>query len=560
MIGNLESWDSTISISSKDEYKFCTWSPCGLSVAALTGNTVEIRNPPTFELLTTLRPTETAPLRAGPLVYSPDGRSLACSSNSAIVIWDIQTGGVVKEIACSSNAFSLVWSLDGRKIGTLENPSPDTQDTRINVNTYDVASGIRLFFEMVHPGHKPYLWASEKSFRVVTTELYPIDHVKIGIRFKISEVQSCLTETHTDTTTVKPRYLDPSTEDTPGPEIVSFSPTTNRISISVADELFIFQDQKPDPLLREKGLFLSPRFSSDGTLFTAFEGGLFHIWKFISNRYVPWRVFLRQDWIDSPQFSPTPHSFLTYSKNILQMWPSHNFPSTPKPPIRRYAALSRSGRWIATVRQFVETTIEIVGPHSKTPLQLIDTGVEIWGLLITGNVLLAAGRDKILSWRLTGEGLVDGVFDGRMPDHSDCIWTTPVSFFRDGLEFKVEDHIGVINYYGNNILSYHTETGEVLQSAQTPLHLRSPGYDPRHGLCGRRHPYYHSLSQHNTPPTGTWYPSETALREGWVMDPEGRRRLWLPAEWRKHWDLVDWCPDIATQFSIIERESVIVKF
>ena len=155
---------------------------------------------------------------------------------------------------------------------------------------------------------------------------------------------------------------------------------------------------------------------------------------------------------------------------------------------------------------------------------------------------------------------VDGVFDGRMPDHSDCIWTTPVSFFRYGLEFKVEGHIGLINTYGNNILSYHTETGEVLQSAQTPLHLRSSGYDPKHGLCGRHHPYYHNLSQHDTPPTGTWYPSETTLREGWVMDPEGSRRLWLPVEWRKYWDLVDWCPDIATQFSIIEGEAVVIKF
>ena len=555
----MESWDSTISISGKDEYKFCTWSPRGLSVATLMENTIEIRNPATFELLTTLRSTETAPLRAGPLVYSPNGCSLACSSNSAIVIWDIQTGGVVKEIACSSNAISLVWSLDGRKIGTLESPSPDTQDTGINVNTYDVASGIRLFVEMVHPGHRPYLWASEKSFRVATTELYPIGHAKTGIRFKIYEVQSCLTETHTATTTVEPQYMGTRTEHTPGSEIVSFSPTTYRISISVADDLFIFQSQEPDPLLREKGRFLSPRFSSDGTFFTASSGENFYIWKFISNRYDQWRVFKGQDWIDSPQFSPTLHSFLTYSKNILQMWPSHNLPSTLKPPTWRHAALSRSGHWIATARRFVGTTIKLLGPHSKTPLQLINTGLHIWGLFITGNVLLAVGWDKILSWRLTGEGLVDGVFDGRMPDHSDCIWTIPASFPKYRLQFKVEGHTGAIDYYGN-ILSYHTETGEILQSAQTPLHLRSPGYDPRRGLCGRHHLYYHNLSQENTLPNDSWYPSETALREGWVMDPEGRRRLWLPVEWRKHWDLVDWCPDIVTQFSIIEGESVIVKF
>ena len=522
------------------------------------GNTVEIRNQLTFELLTILRSTETAPRLAGPLVYSPDGRFLACSSNTAIVIWDIETGGVANEIACGSDAISLVWSSDGSKIGTLENLFPDTQDTRVHVNMYDVASGIRLFIELVHPNHTPYLWASNKSFRVMTTNLYPVDHAKIEIQFKSLEIRSCLTEIHTFTITTEPQYVDASTEHTPGSEIVSFSPTTSRISISVADELFIFQDQKPDPLLRKKGLFLSPRFSSDGMFFMASEENNFYIWKFTFNRYAQWRKFRCQDWIDSPQLSPTITSFLTYSKNIVQVWRLHNLPSISKPLTLRHAALSRSGNWIATAHQF-GTTIEISGPHSKTPAQLIDTGAQIWGLLITSNVLLAMGLDKILSWRLTEEGLVDGIFDGRMPDCGDCIWTAPVSLSGPEVKFKVEGQIGVIDYHGN-VLSYHTETGEILQSAQTPLHLRSPGYDPRHGLCGRHHPYYHGLSQHIPPPNGTWYPSETALREGWVMDPEGRRRLWLPVEWRKHWDLVDWCPDIATQFSIIEGEPIIVKF
>src|ERR1700679_526177 len=78
VIGTPYSWDPTISVSSKDDYEFCTWSPCGQFVAALTGNAVEIRNQLTFELLTTLRPTETTRRSTGPLTYSPDGRSLAC--------------------------------------------------------------------------------------------------------------------------------------------------------------------------------------------------------------------------------------------------------------------------------------------------------------------------------------------------------------------------------------------------------------------------------------------------------------------------------------------------
>jgi WD40 repeat protein len=98
LVGTPDLWDQTISISTAfPGYQDCAWSPCGRYIAAQTGNIVEIRNQLTLELLTTLHPTEGSIFLTGPLAYSPDGRSLACSSSRAIIIWDIQTGGVLKE-------------------------------------------------------------------------------------------------------------------------------------------------------------------------------------------------------------------------------------------------------------------------------------------------------------------------------------------------------------------------------------------------------------------------------------------------------------------------------
>jgi WD40 repeat protein len=95
--------DCVCSIQGYD-YKLCTWSPCGQFIAAQTSEAVEIRNCLTLELLTTLKPTETTPSALmGPLAYSPDGHSLACGSNTAILIWDIQTGGIAKEIKCGTD-------------------------------------------------------------------------------------------------------------------------------------------------------------------------------------------------------------------------------------------------------------------------------------------------------------------------------------------------------------------------------------------------------------------------------------------------------------------------
>ena len=68
----------------------CTWSPCGRFVAAQTRKVVEIRSQLTLELTTILQPPETITDLTGPLAYSPDGRSIACASDIAIIIWDIQ--------------------------------------------------------------------------------------------------------------------------------------------------------------------------------------------------------------------------------------------------------------------------------------------------------------------------------------------------------------------------------------------------------------------------------------------------------------------------------------
>ena len=87
-IGTPDSWDQTIAISEKHHYQRYTWSPCGRFVAAQTEEAVEIRDQLTLELITVLQPTETTPCLTGPLAYSPDGRSVACVSNAAILIWD----------------------------------------------------------------------------------------------------------------------------------------------------------------------------------------------------------------------------------------------------------------------------------------------------------------------------------------------------------------------------------------------------------------------------------------------------------------------------------------
>ena len=134
-----------------------TWSPCGHLVAAVTEEAMEIRDALTLGLVSSLQSAKvTTRFRPG-LAYSPDGRSLAGCSDTSIVIWDTQAGGVVNKIGCefTGDGSELVWSLDRKTIGTI---SPRVLKTHI-VRTYDIPSSTTLSPGTLQSKYQPYLWA-----------------------------------------------------------------------------------------------------------------------------------------------------------------------------------------------------------------------------------------------------------------------------------------------------------------------------------------------------------------------------------------------------------------
>ena len=220
--------------------------------------------------------------------------------------------------------------------------------------------------------------------------------------------------------------------------------------------------------------------------------------------------------------------------------------------------LSRSGARVATAC-YPENTITIVDVLAQTPPQFIDVGAEIEGLVITGNVLLIQSSGEVVAWLLTEEGLVDGVIGGRRVDRGDSIWT--LSRSSASYKFQVEDGVGIIELDRRDSLhAYHTETGEVLHPTQTPLHSSRRLYYLTEAHSGWDHLYHHNLSRRDIPPEESWKLSPTTLGEGWVKDPEGKCRLWVPHEWRKDCDSADWLHDFTIQFSFIEGKPILIKF
>ena len=527
VIGTPDSWDTATSVSGKHDYGYCTWSPCGQFIAAPAGETVEIRNHLTFELVDVFQFSKFDSEPRSPLTYSPDGRSIACGFLDGVVIWDIQTGGVAGEISCGGGWYidSVVWSSDGMTVAITHGEG----DSITGVETYDVFSGAQLFKKRFESGPScAYLWPheNEKSFRLMVGMK---DHSDPTLEISISEIGPNLIE-------IKSQFSLPANGvqlDSPSP--ITFCPSTYHISF-VGGALYIFDIRTSDCLLelKDPGLYSSIQFSPDGSHFASFgsDNGL-HIFRWTSGSYtLLWKFPSDHEYYDAfLQFSPTSSSILSQHYDILKIW------RLSDPPIAsetrdRYTAVTCSGCRIATVLDS-ETTVLIIDLHSQTPSQFIDTGFDVKRLEITGNVLVAGGSGITASWLLTEEGTVDGVFDYQRAGESHRKWTLPALPHHDW-HLSVEGVVGIMRQIGQQDLYYHTETGDVLWPGPQLSELTSLETSEIY-TGGRINHYLYRLPCLQYSPEDDWqHFDELTSGTAWVMNPEGGHKFWLPVEWRRH--------------------------
>jgi hypothetical protein len=631
LVGSWDSWDQGTAAESAgggSGFSGYTWSPCGRFVALHTGGEeiVEIRDGLTLMLLSTLtipevsfiEPTNSpdghspASLPNTPLstsfipyynlfgdpTYSPDGCSLATLSQAflrpfppskpSLTIWDIQTGGVTKQIECNAaitiKHVSLAWSLDGGTICTIflekmasqkrthcQQNQNQTQDQlplpryydpeHWTLHTYDIASGAILFSIMLQSTDHPHLWAHNTSFQIMTTE-------RDGqvITFNIFEVGSVLTK-------LKSFWFNlPTHWDTPF-EITSFSPATYYISVEWGINFSILDICSSKCLLEEEGSPGPDCFSFDGSLIAAgsLQNSYIQIWKYTSGNYTLWRRFSPQHGSSSayppPRFSPTLSPTLSSilksfsGRGILHVW-RLDPPLTiihPSDPIR-FAAPHCCATYVVTYCEgnAIITTTNLL---SQTPPHFIDTDIEIEWLALTGNVLLVFGSGIIAAWRLTKEGAVDGVFGNKRASFGDNIWTIPQP---GDLGFFFENNIGFITEGRVIVHVYHTETGELLDPTQaTPPNSR---FQNRYSIDrGSHHPSCHQQNGYNSHSEDNWPHMGTAMQQELVKGPEGKHQLWIPAKWKLVTDQCVWLHNIKTLCFIIQRgpamevEPVIVK-
>ena len=539
-------WDQTVSISTRGvDYEFCTWSPCGRFVAASVHKVVEIRSQLTLELLTVLNKPCGTPALCKVLAYSPDGRSLSCAcADTVIVIWDVQTGGVAKEIENGLNVIhSMVWSLDGRIIGVADYGA-------MCVRTYDAVSGTILFERRFSGTIVSPLWACQEAVRFVTLDT---DDRFLGI-FEVGRTLGKICPLHFPPGICsRYQFLVFSR--------AAFSPTTYRLLNYDHLRLSVHQSSTSGVLLAQPGHFNAPCFSSDGGFLAAFNhrDRTIVIWKYDSGCYVPWKKFPYRRYINSLGFSPTSSSILGNPVGgVLQVWRLDDPPIAPEACRQEYTGLSRSGNHLITANES-EEIVTITNIHTQVPSQLIDTGLKIRGLVVTNSVLLVTGSETTVAWLLTGEGVVDGVDGGRRADRSDSIWTIQLPHSGRKAEFKLKGQVAAIKHGKDIRILFHTETGEVLQPDQEPERFDHSWKFFGKAFCGPDYPRFYKprLSPEDSQKT-----LPVTLRDGWVEDSNWRRRLWMPVEWRESdkGHKAEWRQGIMIHFDTRGDKPAVIKF
>jgi hypothetical protein len=569
VMGVEDSWDPSIVASTKCPPLSSTWSPCGQLVAVVTQEAIEIQDALSLKPLSTFHSSKAGTKFRQGLAYSPDGHSLAGCSETAIVIWDTQTGGIVTKIECevTTDGLELIWSLDAKRICTI---SPRVRQA-LTIHVYDVASGTKWASSTLQSESKPWFWAHDESFKIVTTAKN-----NKGWTISIFEIGYTLTRIESF----------PFQFNSP-PD--GFSPTTYRASVVtfgryLQDPKFIVLDiQNSEVLLEAKGNYSYSTFSPDASLLAAFTGrDHLLIWRYTSGHYTQWKEFQLTSML--LQFSPDLSLILGYRRaHLLHML--HLDYGTTAPPMELVAATSYRPRqafsphsaYIVTTHRGKDViTVTNLHPQTPFPSQLIKTEFKISEIVLTGNILLVKGPDAVTAWVLTEQGVVDGVFGNRMAVHSDSIWSVSpqdqdpdfwASLLEKGyndhdfIEFSNSDGVAAIRY-GRGFYShiYHAETGEILELDKAHLHPKHTWYRFHNSKRDDCELYHHDLLKQHNHLEGNWPISESTLQEGWVKDPEGKHRLWVHPRWRSAGDNVGWLSKVSTLCFRDSSEHVVIKF
>ena len=569
LYGLPNSWDSSIATTKRsDSILTATWSPCSTYIATTWENstTIEILDPVTLARHDMMNsPSKGAKVAS----FSPDSRSLACcgcftnSSNKFLVIWDIHTGGEVRtkehEMQVNGYPSSITYSKTGTMIGVsylcqASSNGPGLNDPSFAICIYSVDTG-----DLIHSHSSDdtlvEIWAHGQSFQFATVEPGAITVRGVEItsdsNHKVVEIETL--EVHS--------RFNPS-------EPFLFFPDLSRLACVMVDTVLIWDTRRSKPLLKSKDVSFQGSkmsFSPDGEFFACGTAGPdVYLWKESPAGYTLHQKLISSTLSPIPLFSPNMASVVTWDSSMIQLWPLETpaGPTLVDPPqvtgrTEHFILDFSPGGKFAVITRGKSDTVSIVDLELGVQRQTTDAGMEVCGLRIVGDIVVADGPDKFITWALSAD-----TDPGVATRVGDIISTTT---------FAVPRPIRSQSASISPDLHHIAVRGDIFRGSLTrPLYIHdvaTGGFLARVPAAGDMAWFSRDGSQIwcdgevgeeqgwevarddgsaraslNPLPTGSvpdGYPwrsprGYTVTDDGWVLDPVGKRLLWLPPRWRSY--------------------------
>jgi len=542
-------WEPTVA-TSKHSHPVgrAAWLPCSRFIAVDLSTKIEILDAVTLERLHIFVDPSTDKIQR--LSFSPDSRSLTVLYRSKpTTIWDLQTGGRISASpstpnTSSSRYLSSVYSMDGKILAVA---SRDWKDT-ITVTTYNLPSGTHIYSHCVSEGWiVAPIWTRGEFLRFATAEQGSIAIWEVGFTSKhaLAEIESL-----------------------PAPGGVGsgeclFLPTFSWLAFILRGAVLVWDARGSKFLLN----FMSDdlpgglSFSSGGRFFACGIGDReIYLWKKSPAGYV-----LHQKLVSNiaelsfrgamPLLSPNGESIITHRNSQTQLWHTTDPISSPSSaqtqpdekthfvlafsPDKGFIATGRLGGNIAT----------IVDLKSGNPRLIVDTGMRICGLGVTGSTVVVVGEGKIITWDLPAG---DCVLDARVNIH-DSVRTIvfnhpppPPEWLHSASISPNFNCLVITRGRGEGLEIYDMSTGKHLVGTTTE-YVFEPWFtrDGREVWDSSGTPGGQKIIRGEgsdviglepikrfSPPSGgyLWESSHghDVTDDGWILDPRKKRVMWLP--------------------------------
>ena len=554
--GVLASWDPSIAGTRFPGFvDTAVWSPCGrfIAIAQRSSNEIAILDGVTLDQLYTTCPASQLSYSVD-LVFSPDGRFLTghshvASSANHIVSWDLQTGGLIGDIRIDSGPYcSISYSCCGTMFGVLfkgaEVPA---------IITYNTLSGTKISSHQVKESIANTIWTHGEYLQFATVEAGSITVWEVGFtsRSRPVRVNSL-----------------PTPDKFPSKEF-QLLPFSSRLAFILQGRVLVWDAKHLKTLLDFPGIE-NPKnisFSPDGHFFVCgTEGQEFYLWKESPGGYLLHQKIIASTKSTRQVISPDGGSIVAFGGSTVQLWHTTNSLTSPpngptQPSLHTFKdfllEFSPNKELMAVIRQ-LGNTVAVFKLGSGVPKLVIDTGMEVYAMRITGSTALVTDGRKIAAWNLSAEDCTTST----LATIKNSVWATTFECLAPpgpGLSISISPDL---NYLVTKKLFeypsiYDTHTGKLLIVAEEgggSVMGLAVGFTPDgcgiwcgadedvdqwkivkgNGSSIHKLDYLRSTEE---PPGGFPWQSSYGYKvtdDGWILSPNRKRLLWLPHNWRSY--------------------------